>query len=63
MTLPRDALDELKEIYKKEYGEELPEKDAQEMAQRLLGLFQLLRYKPRPDLTDSDKGATMDPKS
>lgn len=51
MRLPKEAIEELKEVYKKEFGEELSDKDAQEMAHRLLRLFQLLRYRPKPGLT------------
>lgn len=55
MILPREALEELKGIYKEEYGEELSDKEIQEMAMRLLRLFQLLRYKPPSNLTDSER--------
>lgn len=58
MRLPKEAIEELKEIYKKEFGEELSDKDAQEMAHRLMGLFQLLRY--RPGLTDTKRANKID---
>ncbi len=46
MIIPPQAIEELKKIYKKEYGEELSESEAQEMAMRLLNLFSLLRKTP-----------------
>ncbi|MHC4270220.1 MAG: hypothetical protein ACYSTS_17400 [Planctomycetota bacterium] len=52
MILSKEALEEFKVIYKKEVCETLSDKDAHEMATRLLRLFQLLRYKPRQNLTD-----------
>lgn len=46
MKLPTEAIEELKEIYMKEYGKELSESEAQEMALRLLSLFSLLIKTP-----------------
>jgi hypothetical protein len=59
MILSKEALKEFKRIYKKEFGDKLSDKDAQEMATRLLRLFQMLRYRPRPNLTDSERGDNM----
>ncbi|MFH1909785.1 MAG: hypothetical protein ABIJ72_01145 [bacterium] len=42
MTLPPKAIEEFKEIYKKEYGKELSDVEASESANNLVGLFKLL---------------------
>ncbi len=42
MQLSRDAIEEFKAIYQEEYGIALSDAEAQEMGQRLLGLFQIL---------------------
>lgn len=55
MILSREAVEEFKKIYKKEFGDILSDKDAQETAARLLRLFQMLRYRPRSNLIDSKK--------
>jgi hypothetical protein len=60
MRLPKEALEEFKRIHKKEFGETLSDKDAEEMAMRLLRLFQLLRYRPKPGLTGPKRGDSMD---
>ncbi len=52
MIVSKEAIKEFKAIYKKEFGDTLSDEDAHEMATRLLRLFQLLRYKPRQNLTD-----------
>ncbi len=41
MKLPKEALEELKDIYKKEFSEEISDNDAQVMARRLLRLITL----------------------
>lgn len=45
MTLGKEAIEELKTIYRQEYGDELSEGEAQEMAQRLISLFRVI-YRP-----------------
>ena len=40
--LPKESIVEYKEIYKKQYGKELSDSDAQDQANRLVGLFDLL---------------------
>ncbi len=42
MQLPEESIVEYKEIYKKEYGKELSDADAQDQARRLVGLFETL---------------------
>jgi hypothetical protein len=54
MPLTQSAIDELKEIYKKEYGKELSNDEAWEMGHRLLRLFAVLIRKP-PDHQDKHR--------
>lgn len=63
MKLSKEALEELKDIYKKEFSEEISDNDAQEMARRLLRLIALLRYKPRHTLTFSEGNDSIDQKN
>jgi len=42
MELSQEAIDEFKEIYKKEFGEEISDDDAREMGTRLLRVFRVL---------------------
>ena len=42
MQLSQEALDEFKEIYKKEFGKEISDADAREMGSRVLRIFKLL---------------------
>lgn len=63
MRLPIETLEEFKKIYEKEFGDKLSDKDAQEMVMRLLRLFQLLRYRPKPGLTDSKRIDSMNHES
>jgi hypothetical protein len=48
MRLNQNAIDEFRAIYKKQFGEEISEDDAQEMGLRLLKLFQII-YRPLPE--------------
>lgn len=43
MALTKEAVDKLKELHRKETGEELSEEEAWEMATRLLELARLIR--------------------
>ena len=45
--LPPKAIEEFKEIYKQEFGEDLSDKEALEKATRVINLFQVI-YKPIP---------------
>ena len=45
--LPQKAIDEFKEIYKKEFGKELSDKEAKLKANELMELFRVL-LKPTP---------------
>ena len=47
MRLSRQAIQEYKEIYKKEFGEEISDAQAEEQALRVLRLFRLL-LRPLP---------------
>lgn len=42
MQLPEDAIKEYKQIYKKQYGVEITDAEAQEQATNLLEFFKLL---------------------
>ncbi len=42
MKLPEEAIKEFQEIYKKEYGEEIPYEEAADSARRLIGLVKLV---------------------
>ncbi len=46
MPLSQKNVDELKKIYKETVGEELTDKEAWDMAIRLLNLFRVLRNAP-----------------
>lgn len=55
MPLDQKAIDELKEIYRQEYGEELSDEEAWEMGNRLLRLFMILTTPRDPmDANDTD---------
>ena len=42
MALPQKAIEEFKDIYKKEYGKELADSEARESAENLIGFFKVL---------------------
>jgi plasmid stabilization system protein ParE len=46
MNLSRQALEDFRQIYTHEFGERLSESQAQEMAENLLALFELLLGQP-----------------
>lgn len=45
MPLSKEAIEEFKEIYKKEFGEEISDQEALEKATKLLRLIEIV-YKP-----------------
>ena len=47
MGLSKEAIDEFKAIYKKEFGKDLSDKEALEMATNLINLFKVI-YRPIP---------------
>jgi len=47
MRLPQKAIEDFKKIYKKEYGEDISDSEAEQMAFRFLSLFALI-YRPLP---------------
>lgn len=53
--LSRQALEELKTIYREEYGEILTDQEALEIGQRLLSLFQVIS-RPLPCDPDHSSG-------
>lgn len=57
MEISKEDLEELKNIYKKVYGETLSDAEALEMGQRLVNLFRII-YRPLPsppsELYDKD---------
>ena len=56
MDLDQESIDELRRIYKQEFGEELSDADAREMATRVLTLYELLsRPLPRQEDTRLQK--------
>lgn len=48
MELSKKAIEEYKEAYKKAFGREISDKEAQELAFELLSLFKII-YKPVPE--------------
>jgi len=47
MHIPKKDLDEFKRIFKKDYGEELSDEEAQRIAGKLINLFKII-YRPIP---------------
>jgi hypothetical protein len=54
MRLSKEAIEEFKEIYEKEFGKSISDEEAQEMGRNLLSLFKII-YRPIPPYDDSDK--------
>jgi hypothetical protein len=54
MPLDQKAIDELKAIYRRKYGEDLPDDEAWAMGNRLVRLFAILT---RPPQVDAGEGA------
>ena len=60
MEISKESLEEFKKLYKQEFGVELSDKDALEIAQRLLG-FCLLVCRPLPkEKEPEDKNQDID---
>lgn len=47
IMLPKKAIDEYKAIYKKHFGKDISDSEAEEQGMRLLRIFQII-YKPIP---------------
>jgi hypothetical protein len=47
MSLSQKAIEELKEIYRKNYNEEISDVDAEELGESLISLFKVI-YRPIP---------------
>lgn len=47
MRLSKEAIEELKDIYYQEYGEQISNEEAQEIGESLLSLFKII-YRPIP---------------
>lgn len=62
MKLSQKAIEELKMIYREEFGEALPDEQALEMGQRLLRLFRILARPLPSDLhgPDGDRPPPLD---
>jgi hypothetical protein len=54
MEISEEALKEFIEIYEEEFGEDITDREAREIAQRLIGLL-LLIYRPIPKEKESDE--------
>jgi hypothetical protein len=52
MPLSQKAIDEFKEIYKKEIGEDISDDEARELGQNLIDLFKII-LRPIPDDKDN----------
>ncbi len=57
MRLSEEAITELKEIHRKEFGENLSDDEAAEIGERLLRLFQII-YRPLPSTKDPPANLT-----
>ena len=57
MGLSKKAIKELKEIYRKEFKEDISDGKAQELGQNLISLFKVI-YRPLPEYikTSEDEG-------
>jgi len=47
MRLSKEAIEEFKEIYQREFGETISDEKAQELGQNLISLFKII-YRPIP---------------
>jgi len=52
MGLSNEAIEELKEIYRKKFNEDLSDIDAHEMGESLISLFRVI-YRPLPERNQS----------
>lgn len=48
MSLSQEAIDKYKQIYKKNFGEEISDEQAREEGESLISLFKVI-YRPLPD--------------
>jgi len=48
MALSKEAIDEFKAIYKKEFSEDISDDKAQELGENLISLFRII-YRPIPN--------------
>lgn len=55
MQVSKESLDEFKKLYKLEFGEDLSDRDALEIAQRVLGLVMLV-CRPLPNRKPRNEG-------
>lgn len=54
MPLSQKAIDELKQIYKEEFNEDLPDQEAWEMAHQLLNFFSII-LRPLPNEVNQEQ--------
>ncbi|MGQ9777902.1 MAG: hypothetical protein ACUVQ9_11910 [Thermodesulfobacteriota bacterium] len=52
MRLNKEAIEEFKEIYKREFGKTISDEKAQELGQNLISLFKII-YRPIPVAKES----------
>jgi len=59
MEISKKELEEFKQIYKNEFGEDLSDEEAREIAQRLLGFISLV-YRPLPEGNEPEVSSDID---
>ena len=59
MEISKEELEEFKKIYKEEFGEDLSDEEAREVAQRLLGFIKLV-YRPLPKDKEPEEDSHLD---
>lgn len=55
MEISKEDLEELKNIYKEDYGETLSDAEAREMGQRLINLFRIICQPLPPNSKEPDE--------
>lgn len=60
MRLSKEAIEEFKEIYEREFGKLISDEEAQELGQNLISLFKII-YRPIPSDDDDNRNAKTQP--
>ena len=55
MQIEKEALDNFRSLYREEFGEDLSEDEAQEMASNLINLYELLMQPLPREMEEQDK--------
>lgn len=63
MQIPNESLDKFMQIYKEEYGEEISRSEANEMASRVIALYELLAKKLPNEQTSKPKPPDESPRT